>query len=112
MSNELGHILSFMDCEIVCLCVCVCVLQGYVRFREEGAANKAREGLLERAVGNTGVAQLCGADTELRVLEGQLSIAHIQGFFSRVKNQVKAPVELDKMLQKCVYSSTELYQSV
>lgn len=66
-----------MDCEIG---IRVCVLQGYVRFREEGTANKAREGLLERAVG-TGVAQLCGADTELRVLEGQFSMPHIQGFF-------------------------------
>ena len=50
--------------------MCLCVCQGYVRFREEGAATKAREGLLERAVGNS-VPQLCGADTELRVLEGQ-----------------------------------------
>ena len=48
------------------------VAQGYVRFREEGGAKRARDGLLERAVGGTGVAQLCGADTELRILEGML----------------------------------------
>ena len=42
-----------------------------MRFREEGGATRVRDGLLERAVGGTGVAQLCGADTELRVLEGR-----------------------------------------
>ena len=45
--------------------------QGYVRFREEGGAKRAREGLLDRAVGGAGVAQLCGSDVELKVLEGQ-----------------------------------------
>ena len=50
--------------------VCVC-LQGYVRFREEGGAQRAREGLLGRAVGGVGMAQLCGSGVELKVLEGQ-----------------------------------------
>ena len=42
-----------------------------MRFREEGGAKRAREGLLDRAVGGAGVAQLCGSDVELKVLEGQ-----------------------------------------
>lgn len=41
---------------------------GYVRFSEEGGAKKAKEGL-EAAAGD-GKPQLCGADTELSVLEG------------------------------------------
>ena len=45
-----------------------------MRFREEGGAKRARDGLLERVVGAGGVAQLCGADTELRVLEGEHSL--------------------------------------
>ena len=44
--------------------------QGYERFREEDGARRAREGLLGKAVGGAGVAQLCGCDVELRVLEG------------------------------------------
>lgn len=59
----------------------MCVCQGYVRFREEGAATKAREGLLERAVGNS-LPQLCGADTELRVLEGQCFILGGRAYLS------------------------------
>ena len=43
-----------------------------MRFREEGGADKAREGLLGRAVGGLGVAQLCGSEVELRVLQGLL----------------------------------------
>ena len=42
-----------------------------MRFREEGGAQRAREGLLGRAVGGVGVAQLCGSGVELKVLEGQ-----------------------------------------
>ena len=52
-------------------CPLVCVTQGYVRFREEDGAKRAREGLLGKAVGGAGVAQLCGCDVELRVLEGK-----------------------------------------
>lgn len=40
-----------------------------MRFREEDGAKRTRKGLLARAVGE-GSPQLCGADTELRVLEG------------------------------------------
>ena len=38
-----------------------------MRFREEGGAQRTREGLLGRAVGGVGVAQLCGSDVELKV---------------------------------------------
>jgi lupus La protein len=48
--------------------------EGYVRFREEDGAKRAREGLLGKAVGDAGVAQLCGCDVELRVLEGMSEI--------------------------------------
>ena len=57
------------------LFLCVYVLwQGYVRFREDDGAKRAREGLLGKAVGGAGVAQLCGCDVELRVLEGMCEI--------------------------------------
>ena len=45
-----------------------------MRFREEDGAKRAREGLLGKAVGDAGVAQLCGCDVELRVLEGMSEI--------------------------------------
>ena len=45
-------------------------VQGYVRFQEEGGAQRALEGLT-KAAGEGGKPQLCGADTELRVLAGQ-----------------------------------------
>ena len=52
----------------VVIVVMVTMPQGYVRFSEEGGAKKAKEGL-EAAAGD-GKPQLCGADTELSVLEG------------------------------------------
>ena len=53
------------DCDVGYVCC-----QGYVRFQEEGAAKKAKEEILKKGEKSGGGAKLCGADTELRVLEG------------------------------------------
>ena len=52
---------------------CACTygnMQGYVRFQEENGAKRALDGLSNKAEGG-GSPQICGADTELRVLEGR-----------------------------------------
>ena len=44
--------------------------QGYVRFQEENGAKRALDGLSNKAEGG-GSPQICGVNTELRVLEGR-----------------------------------------
>lgn len=44
-----------------------CVLQGYVRFEEEQGAHKVVEGM----TADGAKPELCGSETELKVLEGE-----------------------------------------
>lgn len=54
-------------------------MQGYVRFQEENGAKRAIDGLSQKAESG-GNPQICGTDTELRVLEGRkLSICCVVG---------------------------------
>ena len=55
---------------VTCRYLCVCNVQGYVRFQEENGAKRAADGLSQK-VESGGNPQICGADTELRVLEGR-----------------------------------------
>ena len=53
-------------------------MQGYVRFQEENGAKRALDGLSKKAEGGASP-QICGADTELRVLEGRKLVAYMEG---------------------------------
>ena len=45
------------------------ISQGYVRFKDEGGAEKAKEGMMDGLSGDE-KPQMLGADTELKVLTG------------------------------------------
>ena len=47
--------------------MCYCILQGYVRFEEEQGAHKVVEGM----TADGAKPELCGAETKLKVLEGE-----------------------------------------
>ena len=53
-------------------------MQGYVRFQEENGAKRALDSLSKKAEGG-GSPQICGADTELRVLEGRRLVSCVEG---------------------------------
>ena len=64
-------------------CMLLHSMQGYVRFQEEGGAQRALEGLT-KATGEGEKPQLCGADTELRVVAGQGRLAMSYGVSNTV----------------------------